>query len=374
VKEEEFMRIICETEILTEVCLNVQRCIPNKSVMPHLEGILIKTDGDNSIELSGFDLDLGITKKMEVKVERSGAVVLNAKTFCDILRHLPDETVYIDCDEKNICSIKSGDAEYTVISFDPEEYPELPKISDEIPFEISKRIIKNMIKQTIFAVSVDDSKTVHRGIKFEISAGQIRLVALDGYRLAIRTEFSDYNGNNINFVVPAKTLSEIIKFIDDEDELIKISIGRRHIIFNIDGYSIISRLLEGEFLNYNSAVPNAKSTVVRVNTTSLIECIERASIIITEKMKSPIKFIFDEDTVKISAVTALGSANDKIKASIDGKRTEIGFNNRFILDALRSCDSDEILINLNGPVAPAVMLPTEGDSFLYLILPVRIKN
>ncbi|MBQ7638135.1 MAG: DNA polymerase III subunit beta [Clostridia bacterium] len=368
------MRIVCNTEKLTEVCLNVQRCIPNKSVMPHLEGILIKTEGDNSIELSGFDLDLGITTKMEVKVEKSGAVVLNAKTFCEILRHLPDDTLYIDCDEKNICSIKSGDAEYTVISFDPDEYPELPKITENIPFTVSKKVIKNMIKQTIFAVSVDDSKTVHRGIKFEISAGQIRLIALDGYRLAIRTEFTGYNGQDISFIVPAKTLSEIIKFIDDEDELISVNIGRRHIIFNISGYCIISRLLEGDFLDYKSAVPTAKSTVVRVNTAKMIECIERASIIITEKMKSPIKFIFDEDTIKISAVTALGSANDKITASIDGKRTEIGFNNRFILEALRSCESDEILINLNGPVAPAVILPTEGESFLYLILPVRIKN
>ncbi|MCH5197505.1 MAG: DNA polymerase III subunit beta [Oscillospiraceae bacterium] len=368
------MRIVCETAKLTDVCLNVQRCIPNKSVMPHLEGILIKTEGENSIELSGFDLDLGITKKMEVSVEREGAVVLNAKTFCEILRHLPEDTVYIDCDEKNICSIKSGEVEYTVISVDPDEYPELPKITEEKPFTVSKKVLKNMIKQTIFAVSVDDSKTVHRGIKFEITSGQIRLIALDGFRLAIRTEFTEYGGPDLSFIVPAKTLSEIIKFIDDEDEFISVSIGRRHIIFNINGYCIISRLLEGEFLDYRSAVPTAKSTVVRVNTSNMIECIERASIIITEKMKSPIKFIFDEDLIKLSAVTALGSASDKIRASIDGKRTEIGFNNRFILDALRSCDSDEILINLNGSVAPAVILPTDGESFLYLILPVRIKT
>ena len=368
------MRIICDTEKLTEVCLNVQRCIPNKSVMPHLECVLIKTTEDGCIELSGFDLDLGITKKMEVRVEQPGAVVLNAKTFCDILRHLPGETVYIDCDEKNICSIKCGEVEYTVISLEPEEYPELPKITEEVPFTVSQRVLKDMIKQTIFAVSVDDSKTVHRGIKFEITEGQLRLIALDGYRLAIRTEFTEYKGNDLSFVVPAKTLSEIIKFIDEEDTFISLSIGRRHIIFEIDGYSIISRLLEGEFLDYRSAVPTAKSTVVRVNTAQLIDCIERTSIIITEKMKSPIKFIFDEDIIKLSAVTALGSATDKVSASVDGKRVEIGFNNRFVLDALRSCESDEILINLNGPVAPAVMTPTEGDHFLYLILPVRIKN
>ena len=366
------MRIVCETEKLTTVSLNVQRCIPNRSVMPHLEGILIKTTEDGCIELSGFDLDMGITKKLEVRVEEPGAAVINAKTFCDILRHLPGETVYIECDEKNICSIRSGEAEYTVISLDPAEYPELPRITDEIPFTVSQKTLKNMIKQTIFAVSVDDSKTVHRGVKFELTAGQLKLIALDGYRLAIRTEFSEYSGKDLSFVVPAKTLSEIVKFIDDEDAFIRLSIGRRHIIFYIDGYSIISRLLEGVFLDYRSAVPTAKSAVVRVNTAKMIECIERTSIIITEKMKSAIKFIFDEDTVKMSAVTALGSANDKMEASVDGKRTEIGFNNRFVLDALRSCESDEVLINLNGPVSPAVIVPTDGDHFLYLILPVRI--
>ena len=368
------MKIICETKDLTNVCQNIQRCIPGKAVMPHLEGILIRTTGENEITLSGLDLELGITTHMEVRVERDGAVVLNAKTFCDILRHLPEDTVTIDCDNKNVCTIKSGNLEYTVISLNPEEYPEMPEITEEKPFTMRQIVLREMIKQTIFAVSIDDSKAVHRGIKFEISPGQIKLVALDGYRLAIRTEFIEYNGDVFSFVVPSKTLSEIVKFIDDSDEMISIDVGRRHIIFDIGNYTIISRLLEGKFLDYNTAIPTAKNATVRVNTKSLIDCIERASIIITEKTKSPIRFIFDEDTIRISAVTALGSANDKISGYTEGKRTEIGFNNRFVLDALRSCDTDEVLINLNGPIAPAVILPPEGDNFLYLVLPVRIKN
>lgn len=368
------MRIICDVKKLTEVCLNVQRCIPNRSVMPHLEGILIKTLPEGKIELSGFNLELGIVTEMEVRVEQPGAVVLNAKTFCDILRHLPGDTIYIDCDDKNICTIKCDTAEYTMISLAPEEYPELPTLTEETPMRVSQKVLKNMIRQTIFAVSMDDSKSVHRGIKFEVSAGTLRLIALDGFRLAIRTEFTEYNGKDLKFVVPAKTLYEIVKFIDEEDAFIDLIIGRRHIKFEIAGYSIISRLLEGEFIDYRSAVPTAKSTVVRVNTEVMIECLDRAAIIVTEKMKSPIKFIFDEDTVKLSVVTALGSFNDRFSASIDGKRTEIGFNNRFVSEALRSCESDEVLINLNGPIAPAVIVPTEGDSFLYLILPVKIKN
>lgn len=368
------MKIICSTLEFTNTCLNIQRCIPAKAVLPHLEGILIKTAGDSFIELSGFDLDLGITSKMQVQVEREGAVVLNAKTFCDILRHLPGDSVTIDCDDKNVCRISCGSSEYTLISLNPDEYPELPKITDEAPFCISQSVLKDMIRQTIFAVSVDDSKAVHRGIKFEIIPGEIKLVALDGYRLAIRNEFIKYNGEKISFVVPSKALSELIKLIGDGDENIDISKGKRHIIFRVGEYCLISKLLEGEFLDYHSAIPQNKSTTVRVNVKSFIDAIERTSLIINEKVRSPIKFIFDEDLVSLSAVTALGSANDRTEISLDGKRVEIGFNNRFILDALRSCETDEVLINLNGPLSPAVILPPDGESFLYLVLPVRIKN
>ena len=231
-----------------------------------------------------------------------------------------------------------------------------------------------MIRRTVFAVSADDGKTVHRGVKFEIRPGEIKLVALDGYRLAIRSEFTDYNGDELNFVVPAKTLYEIMKLAENDEEFIEIIKGRRHIMFNVNGYCLMSKLLEGEFLDYRTAFPKGKSSVVRINTKNLISSIERTSIIITEKVRSPLRCIFEDSELKLSAVTALGSASDRLDASIDGDRTEIGFNNRFLLDALRSCDTDEVLINLNGPLSPAVILPPEGESFLYLILPVRIKN
>lgn len=368
------MRIICDTQSFTEVCLNVQRTIPAKAVLPHLEGLLIKTEENSIIELSGFDLEIGVSTKINARIEEPGSAVLNAKTFCDILRHLPEDEVTIDCDEKNICTIRSGEVEYTLISLDPDEYPERPGLTDEISFTVAGKTLTDMVRQTIFAVSIDDSKAVHRGIKFEITPGEIKLIALDGYRLAIRKEFTDYNGEQLNFVVPSKTLAELIKLYGDSDGQIKIIKAKRNIAFYVNNYCLVSKLLEGEFLDYRSAIPTAKTSVVRLNTKKMIDCIERASIIITEKVRSPIKLIFDDETVKISAVTSLGSASDKMEASIDGKRTEIGFNNRFILDALRSCDSDEVLLNLNGPLSPATFVPTDGDNFLYLILPVRIKE
>lgn len=368
------MKIICDTSSFTSACLNIQRSIPSKAVLPHLEGILIETSEDSSLKLTGFDLDIAIITNVNVKIEEAGACVLNAKTFCDILRHLPDNKVMITCNEKNICTITSGDVEYTLISLNPAEYPELPVITEEVPFRLNAGVLKDMIKKTVFAVSADDGKTVHRGVKFEVKQGEIKLVALDGYRLAIRNEFADYNDADLSFVVPAKTLYEIIKLAENDEDFIEIIKGKRHIVFKVNGYCLISKLLEGEFLDYRTAFPKGKSSVVRVNTKKFIDCIERTSIIITEKVRSPIKCIFEDDEIKLSAVTALGSASDRINVSIDGVRTEIGFNNRFLLDALRSCDTDEVLIELNGPLSPAVIVPSEGESFLYLILPVRIKN
>lgn len=368
------MKIVCNTTKFTEICLNIQRSIPSKAVLPHLECILIKTKENEEVELSGFDLDMGVYTSIGVDVIEEGAAVLNAKTFCDILRHLPDKTVTIYCNEKNVCTITSGDAEYTLVSLNPDEYPNLPHVDSDVPFRIQQSLLKDMIRRTIFAVSNDDSKSVHRGIKFEIKPGEIKLIALDGYRLAIRTEFIDYNGDPFSFIVPAKTLAEFIKLAEGDDCYTEILKDKRHIVFLADGYHLLSKLLEGEFLNYETALPKSRTSTVRVNTKQLIDCIERTSIIITEKIRSPIRCIFENDELKLSAFTVLGSSNDKMPVSIDGERTEIGFNNRFLTDALRSCDSDEVLIALNGPLSPALILPTEGESFMYLILPVRIKN
>ena len=369
------MKIICNTAAFTETCLNVQRCVPNRSVMPHLECLLMQTQEDSTLKISGFDLFLGITTVTDVRVEEPGAMVLNAKTFCDILRCLPGDDVSISCDEKNICTIRSGETEFTIISLKPEEYPELPKITEEVPFSVRQGTFKTMIRQTAFAVSAEESKTVHRGIKFEVSPGLLRMIGLDGFRLAIRNEFNAYNGDPFSFIVSAKNLNEIIKFIDDgEDAEMDISVGRKHVSFRVGAYEMIAHRLEGEFLDYKSAVPTAKSTVVRATTKKVIDCIVRTSTIITEKTKSPLKFVIDDDMIRISCVTALGSVKDELDVSLEGKRIEIGFNNRFMLEALRSCETDEVLIQLNGPYAPALILPPEGDAFTYLVLPVRIKT
>ena len=356
------MKIQCQKSQLVEAVSNVQRAVSSKSTLAALEGILLKTTTNGDLKLCGYDLELGITTVIEAQVDEPGEVVLSARLFGDIVRRLPDETVTILVDEK----IPSS------------EYPELPSVEGASSIDLTSPILKSMIRQTLFAVADTDAKPVHTGTLFNIENGIIRLVSVDGYRLAMRTEMINLKfeeEDEIRFVVPGKTLSEVIKLLPDQDENVEILVGRRHIIFKIEKYSVISRLLEGEFLDYKAAIPAQFTTEVTVNTRNLINSVERVSLLITDRLKSPVRCIFSEDgEIKISCVTSIGKANDELSAQITGPEVEIGFNNRYLLDALRNADTDEVKVQLTGPVSPMKIVPTQGDSFLFLVLPVRLKQ
>ena len=366
------MKIICNTSILAEAVMNVQKAVMTKTAMPILEGILFTAE-DNGVKLTGYDLEIGIETTIEADIIEEGSVIINAKTFCDIIRHIPYDKIIFETDEKLQCKIYCGDIEYYMTGISPKDYPELPVIINGKDIEISQKILKDMIKKTIFSVAVNDVRVIHKGIKFEIKPGEIRLVAIDSHRIAIRKEFIDYNGEELSFVVPAKTMGEIMKLIPDGDDFVKIGLGRRHILFEINGYTIISRLLEGEFMKYESIIPTNYNTVVRTKTKDMISSVERVALIITDRFKAPLKLEFREDELKISTATALGTANDKLEVSVDGNDIEIGIQSRYILDALRAGEEDEILIGMVSPTNPVCIIPTSGESFLYLILPVRLS-
>lgn len=367
------MKFICDTALLSAACQSVQRAVSAKTSIPAIEGIYIKALGSELI-LTGYDLELGITTSVAARVEENGGIVLNARVLCDILRKLPADTVSVESDERQMAIIRSGEMKYSLIGISPEEYPELPTVTGGFPIVLPQDILREMIRQTIFSVAVNENKVVHTGIKFEIESGEIKLIAVDGFRLAVRKEATDYAGDPITFIVPAKTLSEVVKlFSGEEDAVVSIGVGKRHIVFEVGGYKVVSRLLDGEFLNYRSAIPNLVSTTVRVSTQALIDSIERTSLIITDKIKSPLRCNFEGSEIRISSMTSLGSANDRVPAEITGAPVEIGFNNRFLIEALRVCDTDEVYLQLNGSVAPILIVPPQGDSFLFLILPVRLK-
>lgn len=366
------MKIVCNTQRLNEACQNVQRAVSSKATMPAIEGILLKAE-NGQLALTGYDMDMGIQTFQEARVEEEGAIVLNARLLCDILRRLPGETVSIEVDAHFSCTIRCGEVEYKLIGISAEEYPELPTVSDEVPVLVDSEVLEKMVKQTIFAVSTNDTKVVHTGIKFEVAEGVLKLIAVDGFRLAIRTEAISYSGEDLSFVVPAKTLSEVIKLIDEGD-VVSLKVAARHIVFEVGAYSLISRLLDGEFLDYNAAIPKSHTTEVEVDTKTIISAIDRMSLMINDRIKSPLRCIFDENVIRMSTNTTIGTANDKIPAKVDGNRVEIGFNNRFLLDAFRACDLETVKVTLNGPLSPITVVPVEGDSFLFLVLPVRLRN
>lgn len=371
------MKIQCGSAELAKACMNVQRTVSNKSTIPALEGILLDAK-EGTVSLTGYDLEVGSIAKVEADISTEGKIVLNAKNLCDILRMIPGDTVSIDCDDRNISKIKSEETEYSLIGTSADDYPDLPTVNKYTSITLELGTLKDMIKKTIFSVSTSERNPVHTGVKFEISGGRIVLIAVDGARLAIRRESVDFMYDSedaadktLEFVVPAKTLNEILKLSGEDDTQIVIYIGDRHIVFKYKEYEIISRLLEGKFIDYKAAIPMTHSTRIIVPTRSLIECIERTSLIITDK-SSPVRCVIENGIMKFSSVTAIGTASDKLAADIEGNNLEIGFNNRFVLDALKVCDCDEIKIEMGSSNQPIIITPLEGDSFFFLILPIRI--
>lgn len=364
------MKIICDSAKLAKSCMNVQRTVSSKSTIPAIEGILIKALGD-SISLTGYDLEVGTDTYIPAEVEENGSIILNARHLCDILRLVPDDTVSLESDERNICKIKSGEAEYSIIGTSADEYPDIPTVSGGFPIVIKQGLLKDMIRKTIFSVSTSERNPVHSGVRFEISSGKIVLVAVDGARLAIRREDIDYSGDDIGFVVPAKTLGEVVKLGEDDDGVYSISVGKRHICFEVGEYRIISRLLEGNFIDYKAAIPYSYTTTLTAPAKRVIECVERTSLIITDR-SSPLRCTIENGMMKFSCITTVGTANDKMPADIEGKDLEIGFNNKFVLDALKAADVETVKMQFNSSSQPIIINPVEGDSFLYLILPVRI--
>ena len=366
------MKLYCSRQKLNEAVSNVQRAVSSKSTMPSLEGVLLKTT-ENGLFVCGYDLEIGITTTIDATVSEEGKIVVNARLFSEIIKKLPEDKIFIEVNEKLNVYIRSGKVDFNIIGISAEEYPELPTVANKEIIKINGDVLSSMIRQTHFAIAETDVKPAHKGSRFEIENGRIRMISVDGYRLAIRTEDIDYQGEK-HFVVPGKSLAEVNKLIGDSEEEMNFSVGGRHIIFRINDYSVITRLLDGEFMNYNSAIQKNHSTDMRVNTRKFINAIERMSLLLNDKLKIPVRCRIENGLIKCSCNTSVGQAYDEFEASINGQDVEIGFDNRFMLDALRYSETDEVKIEMNGPLSPIVLKPADGDSFLFLVLPVRLKN
>lgn len=366
------MEFFCDIKLLNEAVFNVSLAVSLKSTFPALEGILIKAN-NNKITLTGYNLEIGITKEIDAKVKKEGSIIVNSKIFGDILRRLPGENVDIKVDEKMLITINSLESEFNIMGINENEYPDLPDDKDGKGFLINQAVLKNMINQTIFAISTNEATPVITGCLFEINDKVLKIVAVDGFRLAIRKENINVD-EDFSFIIPGKTLNDINKLLkDDGEKQVQIIVSKKHIVFKVDGYEVISRLIEGEFLDYKAALAGEASTEIRISTREFNSIIDRASIIIADRLKSPIKCEINDDIVSISCVTQIGKVFEKFRVNKIGDDITIGFNNKYMSDALKASDCDEVIIKMNGAISPIKIEPISGDSFLFLVLPVRLK-
>lgn len=262
-------------------------------------------------------------------------MVINARLFGEIIRKLPDDVVSISVDEKYMTHIACGMSEFDIMGIPAADYPELPSVDYQNSIYVPEATLKAMISQTLFAVSTNEARPIHTGSLFELENGQLTIVSVDGYRLALRREAIEKSEiENCSFVVPGTALSEVEKIASDGEELVKITLGSKHIMFTIGGTILISRRLEGEFLNYKNSIPKTSKYSIVAEKKDLIDAVDRVSLIISDKLKSPVRCVFEDGCLKVYTQTALGRASDECAVTGDGEGLEIGFNNKYILDAL----------------------------------------
>ena len=366
------LRFSCEKALLQTAVAAASRAVSTKSSIPALEGILL--EGDEHLTLSGYNMQTGIRTAFSAEIHEPGRIVLNARLFGEIIRKLPDDVVVFAADERLMVHLTCGDASLAE-RYREEIKAELPEVDDEYSVCIEQRVLKAMINQTSFAVSTNESRPVHTGSLFEIGENGLTVVSVDGFRLALRREpLEKIDGGAFRFVAPGSALKEVENICGETDDLITIIQGKRHLLFETGSTQLICRRLEGEFLDYKNAIPRTNPISLEVETRALMESLDRVSVVISEKLKSPVRCLFDLDRVYLSAKTGNGEAKDICLISGDGKGLEIGFNNRYLMDALRYAPADKVKMEMNTGISPCIITPVDGsENFLYMVLPVRLK-
>ncbi|MEF9971421.1 MAG: DNA polymerase III subunit beta [Oscillospiraceae bacterium] len=367
------MKFTCEKYLLQAAVATTARAAAAKSPNPALEGLFI--EAASNVKITGYDLVKGIYTSFAADVAEAGSIVLSAKLFDNIVRSLPDDIVTVIADDNNMARIVCGNADFSIMGMDSETYPVLPSVEHQNSVSIPQNTLREMINQTIFAVSDNEARPVYTGALFEISDGKLTVVAVDGYRLAKRCETLEAgNMDNCSFIAPGGALNDLEKMCSDTDEGVKIILGNKHISFSVGNYVLLTRRLEGEFLDYKKSIPSDHAFTFKAERTKLLRAVERVSLIIDDRIKNPLRCVFNDSKLNMYCVTALGKGEDMCPLEGDGRGLEIGVNNRYLLDALKAIPGEKIYLCLNNGSSPCVITPEDGsDKFLYMILPVRLK-
>ena len=368
------MRFTCEKSWLLQGLNIAGRTVAQKSSLSVIEGILCKAGV--GLSLTGYNMETAITYQIDAEVTDAGQCILPAKLFGDIVRRLPEGPVTVLVDENYKVSIRAGYASFTISAESAEDYPELPDVNSGRPIQIPQNALKELISGTIFAVSENQGRPIHTGVKFEVANDAISAIAVDGFRLARRTwHAEDTIGRELSFVVPAAGLKEVEKILTDCDEMAAFTLGPKHILYTIGSATLVCRLLEGDFLDWRRVVPTNCPVKLVAHVSDLASSIERVGLIVSEKYKSPVRCVFGNQVLQLRTNTTIGAAEDRCAIAGDGKELEIGFNVRYLADALRVIPSEEVCLELTNGLSPIVLTPVEEKyDYSYMVLPVRIKN
>ena len=373
------MKFLCDKQILQEAISVVQRAVSSKSTMPVLECVLIET-GDNNITLTGNDLELGIQYSVMAQILDYGSTVVNARILGDIIRKLPDAPVYFEVGSDNNAKIKCQHAEFDLVCLNADDYPRITEVSREKYFSIDEKRLKSMISQTIFAVSTNETRPILTGVLFEITDKVFTMVALDMYRLSMCKETVFDEIDNLKTVIPGKTLNEIMKISKDESNRVNVFITDKHVLFEFENFIVTTRVIDGEYVNYVRTIDRPYTIEIEVEVSKLVDSVERAALIINteivkERMKlCPLKMSIDDEKMIINSATQMGKVMDVIDISPGGHELVIGFNYKYLLDALHGCSCDNVVMRFNDALSPCIIISPEGNEFLHMVLPVRLQS
>jgi DNA polymerase-3 subunit beta len=365
------LRIQIDQRSLSNHINIAQKGISSKTTLQILNGILLQTIGDK-LKLTATDLEIGIETYVDCNILEEGSIVVNSKIFGDIIKKLPNSTINIEVKENNI-NIKCENSEFNILGSNPSEYPELPAIINKNSFNIPKDLFKSAIKQTVFATTQDETRPILTGVLLEIKDGIGSFVALDGYRLALRSIPINID-EEVKIVIPARALNELNKILDENDEELTITIAPGHVIFNMGETSLSSRLLEGQFLNYNDIIRKDHKTNIIVDRKDFQDSLERASLLANEQKANLVKLNVLEDQLIIKSNSEIGDVNEQIVSKHQGEVLNIAFNSKYILDGIKVIDSEEVELYFMGSLNPCIIKPIGDENYTYLVLPVRLAQ
>ena len=370
------MKFTCSQQTMTKALNTVSKAVSNRTTLPVLKGILLEAKNDGKLVMSASDLEISIRKEIDAEIIEAGSTVVGSKLFSDIVRKLPNEEISVETIDDGTVSVRTNSSEFTVVSFPVDEFPKIgEKEETDTQLIFDKNIFKDMVRKTSFAASIDESKGILVGILTEIGKDSVSMVTLDGFRLALSRENMISVEEN-SFIISAKVMNEISKIISEdeiEDDL-SISMGTKKATFTIGTTEVMLRLMEGEFIRYKDIIPKDNDIDVIVGKTILLESIERASLLAREGKNNLIKMALKNDLLTITSRSEEGNVKEEIVVEKTGNDLEIGFNSKFVIDVLKAIDDEEILMKFKTGTSPCLVTPVDGNSYEYLILPVRIPS